>query len=267
MDDLILTQKAANSFIKEFISGINSMSSLEHLSVNHVQLAHSALKWILDRNTNDIPENQLDEVLDKTAILLATVYRDKESLPKIADLIFERNNKGYFNHDLIWAFFELRDINSLFYIANRLLSTQPKDVQLARQLLNFIPEINNATSASNEELFSYFVNWFEENNLFLHFTGESFNLTSNPIPYEVILEAKYLCKPVSVNTGQILENLTESEHILIDGFNKLNYNTKILLSQFSYKAHHENKNWWNLWITYPIAYQIMYAEARVGGIQ
>ncbi|WIV13802.1 hypothetical protein [Proteiniborus sp. MB09-C3] len=268
MEDLSLIQKTAMTFIKEFISGINSMSSNESLSVNNVQLSYSALKWILEsRSTIEIPEDQLDEVLDKTAILLAVIYKDKENLPTIADLIFERHRKCCFNHDLIWAFFESCDINSLYLIANKLLSAEPKDVTMARELLDFIPEMNSAEFLSNEQLYSYFVNWFEENSLFLHYTGESYNLTSNPIPYEVILEAKYLCKPVSVNTGHFMQNLTNKEHMLLSEFNKLDYNTQNLLSQFSYRMHHMNKNWWNIWITYPIPYQIMYANTGIGGTQ
>lgn len=267
MDDLNLTSTVAKSFINEFISGVNSMSNIEQLSINSIQLSHSALKWILEsRSTIDIPDNQLDEVLDKTAILLATVYKDKESLPIIADLIFERHRKGCFNHDLIWAFFESCDTHSLFLIANRLLSTQPKDVQLARQLLGFIPGISNNWITNKNKLYSYFANWFEENNLFLHFTGESFNLTSNPIPYAVVLEAKYLYKPVSIDTGLILEELSMAEQMLLDEFRKLNYNTKLILAQFSSNLHRKNINWWNEWITYPIAYQIVHVEAGAGGI-
>ncbi len=269
MDDANLIQKTAMTFIKEFISDTDSMMSTEeNLSVNNIQLSCSALKWILEsRSTFDMPETQLDEAIDKTATLLAVVYRDQESLPIVSELIFERHKKGYYNHDLIWAFFESKNTNSLYLIADKLLSTEPKDVMLARKLLNFVPGMNDIQNLNNQQLYSYFNDWFEENNLYLHYTGESYSLKSNPIPYEVVLEAKYLCKPVDVETGKILQNLTSNEHMLLSEFNKLDYNTKSILAWFSNKAHHMNRSWWNMWLNYPIPYQITYASTWIGGIQ
>jgi len=268
MEDLDLIKNTALTFVKELTSDIGTLSANEGISIGNIQLSQSALKWILhSKDSIDIPENQLDEVLDKAAILLSIVYRDKESLPKIADLIFKRHRKGCFNHDLIWAFFEAKDISSLHLIANRLLSSNQEDVLLARKLLSFIPEINNNTALNNKQLYKCFVNWFEENSLFLHYTGESYNMTSTPIPYEVILKAKYLCKPVSVETGQIIQKITNREYMLLQEFDKLDHYTQSLLAWFSYKIHHMNRNWWNIWLTYPISHQIMYANAAIGGIQ
>lgn len=268
MDDLDLIQKTAMTFIKEFISDIDSMSMNENLSINNIQLSCSALKWILEsRNTIDIPESQIDEAIDKTSILLAAVYRDKESLPIIAELAFERHRKNCFNHDLIWAFFESQDINSIYLIANKLLSSDPKDVALARKLLSFVPGINETQFSNNQQLYSYFNNWFEENSSFLRYTGESYSLKSDPIFYEVVLGAKYLCKPVAIESGQIFQKLATNEQILLDEFKKLDIYTQSLLAWFSYKIHQKNKNEWNIWLSYPIPYQVMYANAWIGGIQ
>lgn len=268
MDDLDLIKKTAMTFINELTSDINSMSTDENLSLNSIQLSCSALKWILEsRNTIDITESQLDDAIDKTSILLAAVYRDKESLPIIAELAFERHRKNYFNHDLIWAFFESQDTNSIYLIANKLLSSEPNDVTLARKLLSFVPGMNDTQFSSNRQLYSYFNNWFEENNSFLRYTGESYSLKSDPIFYEVVLGAKYLCKPVAVETGQILQKLTTNEQMLLDEFEKLDIYTQSLLAWFSYKMHHKDKNGWNMWLSYPIPYQVMYANAWIGGVQ
>lgn len=268
MDDAILIQNTAMTFIKEFTSDTSSMSINENISVNNIQLSCSALRWILEsRSAIDIPETQLDETIDKTATLLAVVYRDQESLPMIAELIFERHRKGCYNHDLIWAFFESRDINSLYSIANKLLSTESKDVMLARKLLNFIPEINSTNFSSNNQLYSCFNDWFKENSLFLHYTGESYSLKSDPVFYEVVLGAKYLCKSVDVQTGKILQRLTTNEQMLLDEFNKLDIYTQSLLAWYSYQMHHKDNNWWNMWLSYPIPYQVIYANTWIGGIQ
>lgn len=268
MDDVNLIQKTAMTFIDEFVSDTNIMSLNENLSVNNIQLSCSALRWILEsRNTLDIPENQLDEAVDKAAILLATVYRDKESLPIITDLSFERHRKNCFNHDLIWALFESKDINSIYLVANKLLSSEPKDVLLARKLLSFVPGMNDIQFSNNQQMYSYFNNWLEENRAFLRYTGESYSLKSDPVFYEVVLGAKYLCKPVAIETGQILQKLTTEEQGLLDEFNRLDNYTQTLLAWYSYNMHHKDRSWWNMWLSYTIPYQVMYANAWIGGVQ
>lgn len=267
MDDLDLIRETALKFINELTSDINSMSTNENLSLNSIQLSCSALKWILEsRNTIDLPENHLDEAIDKTAVLLATVYRDNESLPIIAELAFERHRNDCFNHDLIWAFFESKDTNNIYLIANKLLSSEPKDVALARKLLSFVPGMNDTQFSDNQQLYSYFNNWFEENSSFLRYTGESYSLKSDPIYYEVVLGAKYLCKPVAVETGKILQKLSTNEQMLLDEFNKLDIYTQSLLAWFSFNMHHKDRNWWNMWLSYTIPYQVMHANAWIGGI-
>ncbi|MFA5523046.1 MAG: hypothetical protein WDA24_01695 [Tissierellales bacterium] len=268
MDDFDLIQKAAMTFISQFTSDIYNLSLSENLSINNIQLSCSALKWILEsRNAIDIPDSQLDDAIDKTAILLASVYRDKESLPIIAELAFERHRKNCFNHDLVWAFFEAQHINSIYLIANRLQSSEPMDVAFARKLLNFVPGINELQFSNNQQLYSYFNNWFEENSSFLRYTGESYSLKSDPTFYEVVLGAKYLCKPVATDTGQILQRLNTNDKILIEEFNKLNKYAQSLLACYSYEMHYKDKNWWNIWLSYPLPFQFMYANAWIGGIQ
>jgi hypothetical protein len=133
-----------------------------------------------------------DELLDITAALLIKTHKDNSILPIIVDTIFFRNREGLFNHDLIWTFFEARDPYSLMLIANYLHSDDARDIKLAYKLLEFVPSIDmrNGIGDSKNKYTTLFY-WIQENYRFLYFTGESFQRTSNPIPYKIDLHSKY----------------------------------------------------------------------------
>lgn len=199
------------------------------------------------------------------AILSARGYKDKKILPIIVDLIFLKNRRGLFNHDLIWIFFEAIEPYSLMLVANYLGSKDPEDVKLANKLLEFVPCINMSRGNDYQIPYMAFVYWLHENYPFLYFTGESFQRTSKPMPYRVILDAKYLCKKVSLYTGEVLIPLTEQDKLLANNFNNLDEDNKLLLSKFSARIHKENLFIWNSWINRPIAKQISIAKGRIGG--
>lgn len=204
-----------------------------------------------------------DKALDKITAILICNHNDKSILPAVANAIFLRHRKGLFNHNLIWAFFEAREPSSLNLIGNRLQSSNLKDIELAEELLAFIPELNNYRNTDSINNYLHFTNWMKNNNLFLKYTGESFQLTTAPCPYIIIQPAKYICKKVSVDTGKPLTSLTRYEFILLDEFNKLNDDFKKLLSDFSYTVYRQNLYFWNTWIHSPIKSQIR--SARMGG--
>jgi len=261
--ELSLKNKVALSFIDGLKDEKKDTTFTTSLSAEHTQLTLPTLKWILETGyTDDGLNNEFDEVLDKAAILLIKSYNDNSELPIIVDLIFDRYKRGFYIHDLVWAFFESCEPKSLYLLAEHLKSTDVKEVELASKLLSFIPGISINSPKSNEEKYTAFTKWFDENSSFLHYTGESFQLTSEPIPYEVNLEAKYLCKKISVNNGEFIEPLTNKEVTMLNSFKKLNNDAKILLSSFSYMAYRKNNTWWQEWIKYPIAVQINVAKAK-----
>ncbi|NFE31968.1 hypothetical protein EXN65_16205, partial [Clostridium botulinum] len=214
---------------------------------------------------NDRLNDQYDEILDITSIFLIKIYRDKTVLPIIAEMIFRRYKQGLLIHDLAWAFFESRGPISLSIISERLQSKELKDVELAQELLSFVPGIGIRENIDIKKQYLSFLDWFGKNNLFLHFTGESFQQTNNPVIYRVVLEAKYLCEPVSIDTGEILRTLSGKECKLIDEFKRLDKNTQKLLSEFSVMLHNNNICKWQYWLECPIEEQIKFA--RIGGIQ
>ncbi|MBU3176594.1 hypothetical protein KPL47_09425 [Clostridium estertheticum] len=243
--------------------GNSNLSTLAYLHSNYRKITYPALKdifesCILSRELSD----GNDEILDVTASLLIKTYDDKTILPTIVDTIFSRNRKGQFNHDLIWTFFQARDPYSLMLIANYLDSEDITDVKLASQLLNFEPSIDMTRGVDSKKQYLSFFYYLKENYPFLYFTGESFQRTSNPKPYAIAIDAKYLCKRVSVYTGEPFIPLTKNESNLSNYFNKLDDNNKRLLSNFSLKIQYENKYLWRSWINQPIINQINIAEVN-----
>ncbi|MBC2582025.1 hypothetical protein HGI79_17430 [Clostridium sp. DJ247] len=266
LNSLDLRNKITLEIINDMLTNSKKHTNMEYLCYDYIQVVHSSLKWILvtGASTDGLNE-KLDEVLDVSAILLAKVYKDKTVLPTIVDMIFERYKKGFLIHDLIWAFFEAGDPNSLILIANHLKTGDLQEIELASKLLSFIPGINMGTNIDGNKNYLTFLYWIKENIFFLHFTGESFQQSSNPTPYVVVLKAKYLCKNVSIDTGKIIESLTPRENQLIETFSSLDGNTKVLLANFSVTVYRKNIVLWNKWIQYDISEQI--SIAKVGGVK
>lgn len=263
-ESLSIRNKIAIDLMDETIMDKKSSDSL-YLSSKYISKVYSALKWILETGAaDDGLDDKFDEILDKSAAILTREYRDRSVLPIISDLIFRRYKKGFFIHDLVWAFFESRDTHSLVLVANKLQSEEPKYVELACSLLCFVPGIEDNAYKKSDEKYLAFINWIEENNMFLRFTGESFQLTRRPSVYVINLDAKYLCKMVSVDTGETLRALNEKECELLDEFKALDEDNKKLLSGFSIAMHRMNMKLWDEWMRNPINEQLRIA--RSGGL-
>ena len=235
------------------------------LSGEEKQNIHTLLKWMIETGVADDGLNsQYDEILDAIVILLIKVFDDKSILNITVDMIFNRNKRKSFHHDLIWALFESRDPKFLFLIANRLFSCHWCDIELARKLLIFIPEIESNYHPNNLLQYHYANKWLQENHLFLSFTGEHFQQCCNPKPYTVSLDAKYLCKPLINSKERAIGDLSEKEKSLVETFRNLSNTHKIILSKYSFFIYRQNRDWWNIWINYPIAEQISYAKSAGG---
>ncbi len=262
---LHLRNRVALSIATEIILGKGDPLPMPCSSCDYIQIIHSTLKWILETGAvDDGLSNEYDGILDTTATLLIKVYEDKTILPTILDMIFKRHAKGLFINDLVWTFFQSHEPSSLILIADRLKSPHPKDVDLARKLLSFCPRINTIGHMPGEDQYTFFIDWLKENSLFLYFSGETFQQSTNPIPYVVVLEAKYLYKIVDLHTGRTFEACTEKESLLLDAYKELDINTKISLSNFSYLLHQKDISSWKAWIQYPIMDQIEIARGNMG---
>lgn len=241
-----------------------SLSEIQYLRSSNSEITYPVLKGMFKTGLMGPGlRNDNDEFLDITALLLIKTHKDKTILPTLVDIIFFRNREGLFTHDLIWAFFQATDPNSLMLIANYLHSDNIVDVKLACKLLDFVPSIDMAVEKDNKKLYMNFIYYLKENKPFLYYTGESFQRTSNPMPYILALDSKYLCRPISVYTGKPLIPYTDKENRLSDDFNKLSVDKKLLLSNYSLRSHYENLYLWNLWINNSILDQINIAHNRL----
>jgi hypothetical protein len=241
----------------------SSFSKFQYLSSYYKKIGYSVLKGMFERGvTQNVHSNDNDEFVDAIAAILIKVHKDKTILPIIVDMIFFRNRKGIFTHDLIWAFFQAREPKSLMLIANYLSSKDVNDVKLACKLLDFVPSIDMTMGRNSKDKYVAFFNWLNENYPFLYFTGESFQRTSNPKPFIVDLDAKYMCRRLSLYTGKPLIRYTEKEKNLLGYFNMLDHDNKLLLSTCSFKIYYENIYLWTSWINHSIIKQISIAESR-----
>ncbi|MTI71620.1 MAG: hypothetical protein FH751_15340 [Firmicutes bacterium] len=264
--DLNPRNKIALQLINEIKDKKNNIVT-KYDSIEHILRVQSTIKWILDTGLDgDGLDNEYDEILDFSYILLIKVYNDITYTPKIIDVIFKRYRKGYYIYDLVWALFESCDIDSLSLIAKHLLSENFKEFNLACRLLNFIPVIENINSKNKRDYYPLVIKWIKTNSPYLYYTGESFQQTSRPKVYAINMEAKYLNKEVSKKTGEILHKLNKRETRLLVEFKKLSDYNKEILSNYSSTLYTNNLYQWNNFISYPLIKQIEYAKKRLGGI-
>lgn len=230
-------------------------------------LPYTVLKWVLHTGCGDDGfYNRYDEIMELTAILLVKVHKDYSILPLITDMMFNRHRKGLFYYHLVWAFLESRDPDSLSLIAGRLFSPHPKDVELVIKLLGFVPGFKRPEDIDPMALYCHFLNWFQENRPFLHYTGENLQESCNPAPYAVSLEARYLCKPVSPADGKLESTASEDERGLLESFRKLSGDVREQLSSYSFLLHGRSPEAWAEWRRRPVTEQMRMSGLRAEGL-
>lgn len=248
------------------------------------EAAVSVLRWII---RTGLPEEGLgskyEQLMERSAALLVKSFGDASVLPELADMIFERNRRGALLHELVWAFFEARCPESLRLIAQRLESADKRDVGLAKKLLCFIPGMadeaaeaitegtthNILRSVSNDSAgagpYITALNWLSENKHFLLYTGESMHLCSMPQHFHVSWTAKYICRPVSVDSGEPLLEYQPFENGNLSRFEKLPEISQKLLAEYSYVLNKRDIRQWNTWIRLPIEEQAAAASIDTEG--
>jgi hypothetical protein len=202
-DRISLRNKLALSIVNEILLSRKDITAYQDMPLNYLLSTHSTLKWMLESGADaDGLSSEYDEVLEKVAIILTEEFHEKSVLPIVADIIFKRYRQNSYIHDLLWAFFEARDPQSLLLIAEYLRSSELRDVELAHELLSFVPDIKFNGNYDCDKQYSLFTHWLSENILFLRFTGDNFQQSNHPVPYVIIDEAKYINQPVFLDTGK-----------------------------------------------------------------
>lgn len=226
---------------------------------------HAALMWMFQTGLSDDGlSGDFDQTLDIAASVLIKSHHEKTILPDAAELIFRRNRKGAYLHDLIWAYFQSRDAESLRLIAGHLISPVRQDEELAATLLH-LPAEGLETERGRQKKYKETLSWIDENSPYLYFTGESFQRTNSPVPCSVDLGAKYLNKKISPRSRQPLSPLTAEERSSLTHFRQeAPEEDKTLLAKYSHKLHEESPGNWAQWLQSPVSRQIEIAKNERG---
>ena len=216
--------------------------------------ARPVLLWIFTSGAEDDGLcGEFDRILDLAAAYLIRTYREESILPAAAELIFRRYRRGAYLHDLIWAYFKAGSTEALRIVANYLRSPVQKDVELARSLLHLT---ENGPRENGRKQYSKYLFWLKENDPYLYFTGESYQLTTAPSPCGVDLGAKFLCRKISPRSRKPFTPLSKEEKEHLNDFFEATDEAKETLARYSQKLHENNPSRWNRWMEYPVSRQI-----------
>ena len=225
------------------------------------------LRWMLATGKGwDGPQeghDVYDAALDYAAALLTDEFDDAAALPDIADLIFRRNRKSFYIHDLVWSFFQTLDADAMKLVAARLKSSNTKDVELAGKLLGI--DIPSPTDRRKQvALYDQYIRWLDENKAYLYLTGEHFQMTSQPNHLDFDREAKYLNKAISPRWRTPKDPLTDDEAECLAEFRKEPDDERELLASYSQKLRARDRERWDNWMKSRVAEQVMAARKDAG---
>ena len=263
-------KKYLNTRNRTALQIINQIKSAEAAETDYLSSKrnsiHSVLKWILETgSTGEIPENDYEEILDVTVSVLINIYKDADSLPLAVDLIFKRNRNGRYIHDLVWALFRFHNPEILKLIARRLRSSDPKDAELAAELLNIEKADVLDAGSDGEGRYDGYLHWLEENQPYLYFTEESFQYSSRLVFCAVDLERKYLQRGASSYDKQVIASLDDEENKSVAAFKQLSAEEQKALSEYSQKICSKSVPAWKEWLHAPVREQIRAAKAGLEG--
>lgn len=217
----------------------------------------SALQWMLGSGSGeDSLGSGYDEALDIAASVLLAVYKDEKALETAVDLMFNRNRKGRNIHYLIWAVFQIKKPQALKLIARRIRSENEPDIKLACGLLN----ITEADADNGQKRYEAYLRWLKENDPYLYFSGESYQMTSEPVFYHIDLERKYFRRSTPYYEKQPLAAADETERRGLAAFKALSQNEKMRLAEYSYREYKANPAGWRKWLQQPVSKQLAAAN-------
>jgi hypothetical protein len=225
---------------------------------------HDVLLWMFQTGARDDGLSEdFDEILDIAVSVLIKNYNETSILPAAAELVFGRNRKGTYCHDLIWALFQTHDPDILRLFAKYLRSPRAKDASFARTILN-LPACGNSEQPKQ---FQSYEAWLEENKPYLFFTGENFHCSSRPCLCGVDQGAKYLCKNISPCSRTPISPLTDNEKACLESFRCAGDTQQAALCRCSQRIHRQDPSQWGLWMRLPVEEQIrLAAQLQEGNV-
>lgn len=255
----------ALGIVRRILDPEGSGGRVSRLSVRN-ESVHSVLKWIVETGgAEDGMDEDYEEVLDIAVSVLADTYQDKSVLPFAEEMIFRRGKKGHNIHDLVWAVFRIRDPEVLRRIAAHLRSPDTGEAGLAHSLLNPEASCGARPCADPQQEYDDYIRWLDENDPFLYFTGESFQLTGEPAVCRVDLERKYMCKGSPSYEKEPAVPSDDRECRCLEAFRTLGGEEKRVLSEYSCRVHGKDASEWEKWMDLPVGEQIRAAKNRPEG--
>ncbi|MFT8316666.1 MAG: hypothetical protein ABF651_00170 [Sporolactobacillus sp.] len=212
-----------------------------------------SLLWVLQTGWKNILSTDYAQVIDLTAIEMLHTYH-YDWLKEMTDLIVYRYKNKSQRHYLISALLETANPHFLVYLANYLLSDQNVENEFARKMLGFIPEIRHA--ADNQAAFFAFESWYEKNEHYLVYTGETNDAIPGGRPFRIHHSAKYLGKAVNPKSGEPIQAMLATEKDNYQQFIRLPDRSQISLSVYSADLRNEQPQRWRHWMNQPLSQQL-----------
>jgi len=240
-------------------------AKLYFLSAENSETNYPVLLWIVNSGVEDDGmDDDFDQIVDGACAMLISLYNEKGILEKIIDLIYRRNEKGNFTHDLIWALFSSENTDVLKMISEHLGSENENEVLLSKKLLS-----NNSPSGLDNSLddSEKTALWLDDNQPYVYFTGQSFNASSNPSHYLIDLAGKYLRKPRNnADTVQASSSpLTETQRNRLLEFEQISEEQQFILAEYASTLYHSSEEKWREWMRFPVQKQLEIAQKSDGG--
>lgn len=258
--------KAAILFCLKILSRADAAPELNLKVPENDNLNRSTLEWILLSGSNDAGlSDDYDRVLEAAAVVLLKQYKGTGVLPAIVRMVFYRNRKNMYIHDLVWALFSLKDTRVLSLIADFLNSRNKRDVELAEKLLKHASY--GSSEYKGKPKYAAYMSWFRENSPYLYFTDETFHQSNAPTLCKVNLEAKYLCRKLPQKDEEAIETFSDASLNKLSHFSGLDNHVKTMLADYSRRLYLRNRKQWSRWMEYPIEKQIEIASGGQGGAQ
>ncbi|WP_100487914.1 hypothetical protein [Sporolactobacillus pectinivorans] len=260
--DLELRPRIALSQIQNVLHGADLGINEGFPFSDQHDLVVVSMLWILQSGWNNIISTDYTQVIDQTAIQILHTYH-QDWIKGMTNLIFYRYKNKSQRHYLISALLEIANPVSLVYQANFLLSDQNVESDYARRMLSFIPEVRH--TPDNKTAFLSFETWYEENEHYLVYTGETNDAVPGGHPYRIHYSAKYLGKAVDAKSGEPIQEMLPGEKRNYTDFLKLPGKVQMSLSTGSARLRKQQPKSWRAWINQPIPQQLASLNISSGG--
>lgn len=221
-----------------------------------------SLFWILRTGWKNLHDVDYIRVIDQAAIQILLTWR-QDWYKEMVDLIVYRFRNRSQRHYLISALLETANPIYLVHMANYLLSDQSAERLFARAFLSFIPDVRHAPD--DKSAFRRFEMWYEDNEHYLVYTGETNDTVPDARPFRIHYSAKYLGKTVDRTTGTFRQRLIDVEVQNYRGFLDLPKKDQMHLSSRSCLLRKEHPEQWQEWIEQPLSHQLKQTGSASSG--